>query len=65
MQTLYRILQEFALVYPLFMAYLWIVGGIYYFFHWERRGRQRVAEPPTLVGTLTANSIRRRRRRPT
>jgi biofilm PGA synthesis N-glycosyltransferase PgaC len=45
---LYRILQEFALVYPLFMAYLWIVGGIYYFFHWERRGRLRVSEPPEL-----------------
>ena len=48
MAQFYRILQEFALVYPLFMAYLWIVGGIYYFFHWERRGRLRVSEPPAL-----------------
>ena len=37
----YRVLQEFALIYPLFMAYLWMAGGIYYFFHWEHGGRQR------------------------
>ncbi len=48
METFYRVLQEFALIFPLFMAYLWMVGGIYYYFHWERRGRQRVDEPPPL-----------------
>jgi len=45
------LLQEFALVYPLFMAYLWIAGGIYYYFHWERRGRLAVDEPPALTST--------------
>ncbi|MDZ7668507.1 MAG: poly-beta-1,6-N-acetyl-D-glucosamine synthase [Gammaproteobacteria bacterium] len=49
METLYRLLQEFALIYPLFMAYLWIVGGIYYFFHWERRGKHSVDKPPPLT----------------
>lgn len=48
MDALYRIAQEFALIYPLFMAYLWMAGGIYYFFHWERSGRTRVDTPPAL-----------------
>ena len=29
-------LAGFIFYYPLFMAYLWSVGAIYYFFHWER-----------------------------
>lgn len=44
--SIYFYLQEFALIYPLFMAYLWMIGGIYYYFHWERAGRQRVDQPP-------------------
>ena len=40
-----RILQEFALIYPLFMAYLWIVGGLTYFLRWERRGQLAVDVP--------------------
>lgn len=30
-------LLDFTLYYPLFMAYLWMIGGAYYYFHWERR----------------------------
>ena len=44
----YYVLQEFALIYPLFMAYLWMVGGIAYYYHWENRGRQAVSDPPPL-----------------
>lgn len=29
-------LLAFAYYYPLFMSYVWICGGIYYRFHWER-----------------------------
>ncbi len=29
-------LLYFEFYYPLFMAYLWIMGAIYYYFHWER-----------------------------
>ncbi|MEZ5560107.1 MAG: poly-beta-1,6-N-acetyl-D-glucosamine synthase [Pseudomonadales bacterium] len=47
----YRVLQEFALVYPLFMAYLWMVGGIYYYFHWERRDGRHVDQPPPLASS--------------
>lgn len=27
----------YAFYYPLFMAYLWMLGGLYYFMHWERK----------------------------
>jgi poly-beta-1,6-N-acetyl-D-glucosamine synthase len=30
-------LLNFAYYYPLFMAYLWMIGAIYYYFRWERR----------------------------
>ena len=29
-------LLYFEFYYPLFMAYLWILGALYYYFHWER-----------------------------
>ncbi|MDR2878065.1 MAG: poly-beta-1,6 N-acetyl-D-glucosamine synthase [Chromatiales bacterium] len=41
-------LTSFAFYYPLFMAYLWMIGAIYYYFHWERNTGQRVDEPPVL-----------------
>lgn len=28
---------DVSFFYPLFMSYLWMIGGIYYFFHWERK----------------------------
>jgi hypothetical protein len=31
------LLLQFVFLYPLFMSYLWIVGGIYFYYHWERR----------------------------
>jgi biofilm PGA synthesis N-glycosyltransferase PgaC len=48
LELFFRVLQEFALIYPLFMAYLWMVGGIYYYYHWERGGGERVDQPPSL-----------------
>lgn len=41
-------LLGFSFYYPLFMAYLWMVGGIYYYFHWERRDRDSYHKPPKL-----------------
>jgi poly-beta-1,6-N-acetyl-D-glucosamine synthase len=46
--TFFSVIQHFALIYPLFMAYLWMTGGLYYFFRWERGGRSSVADPPLL-----------------
>ena len=39
----------FAFYYPLFMAYLWIVGGSYYYWHWERKDRRAYENPPRLT----------------
>ncbi len=48
-QSLHDALFGFAFYYPLFMAYLWMVGGIWYFLHWERRDRARgIDNPPPL-----------------
>jgi biofilm PGA synthesis N-glycosyltransferase PgaC len=41
------ILLSFAYYYPLFMAYLWLVGAIYFYIRWER-GQNRPELPPTL-----------------
>ena len=41
------VLLEFVFLYPLFMSFLWMAGGIYYYFHWERHG-ERDAEPPRI-----------------
>lgn len=42
------ILLHFAFYYPLFMAYVWMIGGIYYFFHWEKKGGRSHDAPPAL-----------------
>src|ERR1700687_794397 len=30
------IILNFIYFYPLFMSFIWILGGIYFYFHWER-----------------------------
>ena len=52
-EFIYALMQEFALIYPLFMAYLWMLGGIYYYYHWEGRGQAgggSAAQPGPLPG---------------
>ncbi len=39
-------LLAFAYYYPLFMSYVWICGGLYYRFHWERSSPKD--QPPKL-----------------
>lgn len=48
MHQLINILLDFAFYYPLFMAYLWMVGGIYYRTHWETWGGYGPDNPPPL-----------------
>ncbi|QPK65660.1 poly-beta-1,6 N-acetyl-D-glucosamine synthase [Methylomonas sp. LL1] len=43
-----NILLEFAFYYPLFMAYLWIIGALIYYFHWERNKLIDHEHPPEL-----------------
>lgn len=44
-------LFNFAFYYPLFMAYVWIAGAIYYFFYRERVERRQPENPPPLKET--------------
>ena len=39
-------LMAFVFYYPLFMAYLWMAGAIYYWFHYERRANKPDEPPP-------------------
>ena len=38
----------FAYYYPLFMAYVWMCGGVYYRFHWENEGGEYFDDPKPL-----------------
>lgn len=42
----FSFLFNFTFYYPLFMAYVWMLGAIYYYFYWERKGT--ITELPTL-----------------
>jgi|SRR5690625_132772 len=46
-RTLADWLLAFAYYYPLFMAWLWMIGALYYRFHWERHSG-RPDQPPVL-----------------
>lgn len=41
-------LLEFAFYYPLFMAYLWMIGALIYYFHWEKNKHLNPNHPPEL-----------------
>ncbi len=49
-------LLQFVFLYPLFMSFLWMVGGVYFYFHWERHGARGsgppVIENPPMVSLL-------------
>lgn len=46
-ESMADLLLAFAYYYPLFMSYVWICGGLYYRFHWERSSPQD--QPPKLA----------------
>lgn len=41
-------LLQFAFYYPLFMAYLWMIGAMIYYFHWEKNKNLDHTHPPKL-----------------
>lgn len=41
-----RFLLDFAFYYPLLMAYLWMAGGLFYWFHYERKDPPFDQPPP-------------------
>ncbi len=46
--NLFSFMLDFAFYYPLFMAYLWIIGALIYYFHWERKEGLGAGEMPVL-----------------
>ena len=50
-ETIILGLFDFAFYYPLFMAYLWMTGAVYYFFYRERIEKRPVNDPPKLEET--------------
>ena len=44
-------MYDFAFYYPLFMAYLWMSGAVYYFFYREKIEKRPVGDPPVLENT--------------
>jgi biofilm PGA synthesis N-glycosyltransferase PgaC len=38
--NIYEAIATFAIGYPSLMASVWICGGVYYYFHWERKQRR-------------------------
>lgn len=49
MNSLVDFFWDFAYYYPLFMAYLWMVGGLYYRYHWEGKDGRHYDNPPELA----------------
>jgi biofilm PGA synthesis N-glycosyltransferase PgaC len=47
-QTLDEFVSRFVFYYPLFMAYVWMIGGIIYFLRWELKLRDFSIGPPAL-----------------
>jgi len=45
------IVMDFTFYYPLFMAYLWMAGSVYYFFYRERVDARPPDDPPALPET--------------
>jgi biofilm PGA synthesis N-glycosyltransferase PgaC len=43
-------LLSFVFFYPLCMSVIWMTGGIYFWFHWERRWSWRPLPAPALTG---------------
>ncbi len=50
------LLFDFVFYYPLFMAYMWMIGGIAYYLRWERKSLQ-VSDPLAQLGTTPLVSV--------
>lgn len=48
-QKVVALVLAYSFYYPLFMAYLWMVGAVYYYMRFERKSTPSVAEPPRLA----------------
>ncbi len=48
MAELVEFLMRYAYYYPLFMAYVWMCGALYYRYHWEKMGGESFDDPKPL-----------------
>jgi biofilm PGA synthesis N-glycosyltransferase PgaC len=48
-QHSYSWLLHFQLYYPLFMACVWMIGALYYYYHWESGQQRHIQNPPQLA----------------
>jgi biofilm PGA synthesis N-glycosyltransferase PgaC len=55
--NLFDFLLDFAFYYPLFMAYIWIIGALIYYFHWERKNRSLDHPSQSLTDTPKVSII--------
>ncbi|HUG57127.1 MAG TPA: glycosyltransferase, partial [Candidimonas sp.] len=44
------VLLNFVFFYPLFMSGIWMAGGLYFWFQWERKWQWRPYRPPQFPG---------------
>lgn len=54
---IFDFLLGFTFYYPLFMAYLWIIGAIYYYFHWERNDVRKDVDGSPILSSYPKVSI--------
>jgi len=52
LQQAFDFLLAFVFFYPLFMAYLWMIGSVYYYYHWEIKTTNSPEEIPELARHL-------------
>ena len=50
-------LYYFEFYYPMFMAYLWMIGTVYYHLHWESKPWKNIDEAPTSIACPPASFI--------
>ena len=48
MAALFDFILKFLYFYPLFMAYVWMIGSIYYYYNWEVKDERDPDKPPVL-----------------
>lgn len=44
LSSFFHFLMDFAFYYPLLMAYLWMIGGLIYYYRWERKANNNSVE---------------------
>ena len=57
LQHPYSWLIHFQFYYPLIMAYVWMIGALYYYYHWETGKQRHIQNPPQFPGSPPVSVI--------